>query len=58
MIIFFMLNRKLRTIGDKDRKIAETSVLDSAIKRETSLPGFELDKVLNQVLPKVINDLI
>ena len=58
MLIFFMLNRKLRRIGDKDRKIAETSVLDSAIKRETSLPGFELDKVLNQVLPKVINDLI
>jgi len=43
------LRRILYTISDLSHKNINTSVLDSAIHRETRLPNFELDKLLNEL---------
>lgn len=43
------MRRLLFSIGNLAHDDTNTSVLDSAIKRETSLPDFELNKVLDEL---------
>jgi hypothetical protein len=43
------LRRVLYTISELSHNNLETSVLDSAVQRETRLPNFELDRLLKEL---------
>ncbi len=49
MVVRPELRKVLYTIGDLSHSDIETSVIDSAIKRETELPDFELNRLLEEL---------